>query len=172
MRADYRVTPFLAWVFSLVVLAACTTAIGMLVHDTAQHLAADDQPATVTEVGGTGGRVSSNDRRQEQSVSFQLADGTQHAASAEQRWFWRPSAGDTVHVHETSPGEWEISEAFSWPGTLGWIALLLLPWLVALAKIWEWAEKRFRPEAHAAKERRHRDKMRRLRRARSAADRT
>ena len=161
MRASYRVTPLLAWVFSLVVLAACTVALGMLVSDTARHVTADDQPATVTDVGGTSPRISNNDRRRARSISFRLEDGTEHAASAEQRLFWWPSPGDTVHVHETSPGDWEISEEFSWLGTMGWIIALLVPWLVALAKVWEWAEKKLRPERFAEKERESRERVRR-----------
>ncbi|MDR7251990.1 hypothetical protein J2X46_000966 [Nocardioides sp. BE266] len=160
MRASYRVTPLLAWVFSLVVLAASTVLLGFFVRDTVRHVTADDQPAVVTDVGGTSPRVSNNDRRRERSISFRLEDGTEHAASAEQRWFWSPSPGDTVHVHETSPDSWEISEEFSWIGTLGWIAALLVPWLVALAKIWEWTARKRNPERFAEKERQAKERVR------------
>ena len=167
MRATYRVTPFLAWVFSLVILTGSGILLGFVVRDTVRHVTADDQPAVVTEVGGTSSRISNNDRRRARSISFRLEDGTEHAASAEQRWFWWPSPGDTVHVHETSPDDWEISEEFSWIGTLGWIAALLLPWVVAVLKVWEWGEKKLRPERWAAKQREERE-QRRLARKRRA----
>jgi hypothetical protein len=160
MRATYRVTPFLAWVFSLVVLAACATALGMLVRDTARHVTADDQPATITDVGRTMPRISPNHRRQARTISFRLADDSEHAAAARTRWLWWPSPGDTVHVHETSADRWEISEEFSWVGVVGWSVALLLPWLVALAKVWEWAEKKLRPERFAEKERLARQRVR------------
>ena len=172
MRASYRVTPFLAWVFSLVVLAATGTLLGFLVRDTVRHVTADDQPATITDVGATSSRVSNNDRRRSRSISFRLEDGAEHAAAADTRWFWWPDEGDTVHVHEVSPGDWEISEEFSWLRTLGGGALLLLPWLVALAKVWEWGEKRLRPERWAEKERRERERRRERRRSRSTSGRT
>ncbi len=161
MRADYRVTPLLAWLCSLVILAGSGVLLGLGVRDTVRHVTADDQPATVIEVGGTGSRISNNDRRRSRSISFRLEDGAEHAAAAESRWFWWPSPGDTVHVHETSPGDWEISEEFSWLRVLGFGVLFLLPWLVALAKVWEWAEKTWRPERWAAKERESRQRVRR-----------
>jgi hypothetical protein len=167
MRAGYRVTPFLAWLFSLVILTGSGVLLGLTVRDTVRHVTADDQPATITDVGDTTSRISTNNRRQARTITFRLADGTEHAASARKRWFWWPAPGDTIHVHQDGPDSWEISEEFSWVRTLGFTGLLLLPWLVALAKVWEWAEKRYRPEKHAEKERRHREKMRRIRDARS-----
>jgi hypothetical protein len=160
MRATYRVTPLLAWVFSLVILAGSGVMLGFVVRDTVRHVTADDQPAVVTDVGGTGSRISNNDRRRARSISFRLEDGTEHAASAEQRWFWWPSPGETVHVHETSPDNWEISEEFSWIGTVGWTAALLLPWVVAALKVWEWAARKRNPERFAQKERASKERVR------------
>ena len=140
MRATYRVTPLLAWVFSVIILAGSGVLLGLGVRDTVRHVTADDQPATITEVGGTGSRVTNNDRRRSHSIGFRLEDGSEHAHAAEGRWFWWPGPGDTVHVHESSPGDWEISEEFSWLRTLGYGVLLLLPWVVALFAAWEWAE--------------------------------
>ncbi|NYE35966.1 hypothetical protein F4692_001070 [Nocardioides cavernae] len=161
MRTDRRATPLLVWVLSLVVLAGCGVMLALGARDTVRHVTADDQPATITEVGGTGSRVSTNDRRRSRSIGFRLEDGSEHAAAAEGRWFWWPSPGDTIHVHRTSSGDWEISEEFSWLRTLGYGALFLLPWLVALLKAWEWAQRRWRPEQWAAKERESRDRVRR-----------
>lgn len=166
MRATYRVTPLLAWIFSIVVLAGSGVLLGLGVRDTVQHLTADDQPATVTEVGGTSSRTSTNDRRRSRSISFRLEDGSEHAAAADSRWFWWPSEGDTIHVHETAPDDWTISEEFSWVRTIGYGVLLLLPWLFALLKAWEWAEKTWRPEQYAAKQRDARQKTRERRLAR------
>ena len=69
--------------------------------------------------------------------------------------------GRTVHVHESSPGDWEISEEFSWLRTLGYGVLLLLPWVVALVKAWEWTQKTWRPEQFAASEREAQQRVRR-----------
>ena len=166
MRATYRVTPLLAWAFSLVVLAASATLLAWFAKETVQHVTADDQPAVVTDVSGTASRSMTGRQRDGRTISFQLEDGSEHSASARSRWLWRPSDGDTVHVHETSPGDWEITEEFSWPRTLGFSALLLLPWVVALLKAWEWAEKTWRPERWEAKERASRQEARKRRAAR------
>jgi hypothetical protein len=160
MRASYRVTPLLAWLFSLVILVGSGVLLGLTVRDTVRHVSADDQPATITEVGDTTSRISSNNRRRARTISFRLSDGSEHASAARKRWFWWPEEGDTVHVHETSSGRWEISEEFSWVRSIGWSVVLLLPWLVALAKVWEWAEKKLRPERFAEKERQADERVR------------
>ena len=161
MRATYRVTPLLAWLFSLAVLAASATLLAWFGTGAVQHVTADDQPATITEISGTASRSGPGRQRGERTIAFRLDDGTDHAASARSRWFWWPDEGDTVHVHETSSGDWEISEEFSWVRTLGYSAFLLLPWVVAFFKVWEWAEKTWRPERWAAKEREARQRVRR-----------
>lgn len=161
MRATYRITPLLAWVFSLAVLAGSAALLGWFADGAVQHVTADDQPATITEVSGTASRSGVGRQRGERTIYFRLDEGTEHAASARSRWFWWPDAGDTVHVHETSPGDWEISEEFSWVGTLGFGAMLLLPWVVAFFKAWEWAERTWRPEQWAAKEQKARQQVRR-----------
>ena len=166
MRASYRVTPLLATLFSVAILAASGVLLGFVVRDTVRHVTADDQPAQVTDVSGTASRSMTGRRRNGRSIAFRLDDGSEHAASARSRWWWRPDEGDTVHVHETSPDDWEISEAFSWPATVGYTVALLLPWIVAMLKVWEWIEKTYRPERWAARERAAREKARRRRLAR------
>lgn len=53
-----------------------------------------------------------------------------------------------------------VSEDFSWLRTLGSSALLSLPWLFALLKAWEWAERSVWPERWEAKKRQERDRRR------------
>ena len=106
--------------------------LGWFTLGAVDHVTADDQPATITDVSGTGSRSMTGKHRDRRTISFRLEDGTEHAAAAADRWFWWPDEGDTIHVHETSPDEWRISEEFSWLRTIGASALLLLPWLFAL----------------------------------------
>ncbi|GAB3017756.1 hypothetical protein GCM10011376_01760 [Nocardioides flavus (ex Wang et al. 2016)] len=160
MSPNRRSDRLVIWVCSLAVLAGAGVLLGFTVRDVVRHVSADDQPATITAIGGTGSRVSTNDRRRSRSISFRLEDGSEHADAAEGRWFWWPDEGDTIHVHQVAPGDWEISEEFSWLRTLGFAALFLLPWVVALLKVWEWGQKRRHPERWAAKERESRDRVR------------
>jgi hypothetical protein len=161
MRASYRVTPLLAWVFVLVILAGSGVMLGFFVRDTVRHVSADDRPATVTDVAGTSARSISSNRRRERTVTFRLTDGTEHAALARNRLFWSPDEGDTVHVHRTSGDGWEISEEFSWLRHLGYIAMFAVPWVIAALKAWEWGGKKLRPERFAEKERASRERVRR-----------
>lgn len=159
MRADYRVTPWMAWVFSVLVLAFTGVLLADIARDTVAHVTADDQPATIVDIERVGARTGSGNRREE-LLTFELRDGTISSDQVEGRLLWWPSKGDTVHVHEVAPGDWEVSEDFSWLRAIGGGALLLLPWLVLLAKVWEWGEKTFFPERWAASQERERARRR------------
>ncbi|MBS2936318.1 hypothetical protein KDN32_01005 [Nocardioides sp. J2M5] len=166
MSPRRRSDSLVIWVCSIAVLVGSGVLLGFTVRDVVRHVGADDQPATVTEVGGTSSRISTNDRRRSRSISFRLEDGTEHAAAAEGRWFWHPDEGDTIHVFETAPDDWTISEEFSWLRTLGFTALFLLPWIFALLKAWEWVERTARPERWEARQREERDRRRLARKGR------
>lgn len=160
MRSSRRASPVVVWVCSVAVLAGSAVLLGWFAVGAVDHVTADDQPATITDVSGPGTRSVTGNNRDGRTISFRLEDGTEHAAAAESRWTWWPDEGDTIHVHETAPGEWRISEDFSWLRTLGFSALLSLPWLFALLKAWEWVERRVWPERWEARKREERDRRR------------
>ena len=160
MRTNRRSAPLIVWVCSLAVLAGSAALLGFTARDVVRHITADDQPATITDVSGTGGRSMTGKHRDRRTISFRLEDGSEHAAAAGDRWFWWPGEGDTIHVYDTAAGDWKIREEFSWPRTIGYTALLLLPWIFALLKAWEWADRKARPERRAARQRAEREQRR------------
>lgn len=159
MRANYRVTPWMAFTFSAVVLGICAYFLVDITRDTVAHVTADAQPATIVDIQSVGNRNGKGSSR-EKLMSFELRDGSAQSDEVRGRWLWWPSEGETIHVWEAAPGDWEVREDFSWVGTIGWTSALLIPWLIALAKVWEWAEKALFPERWAASQRRERERRR------------
>lgn len=160
MSRDRPTERLVIWVCSIAVLAGSAALLGWLTVGAVDHVTADDQPATITDVSRSGSRTMIGRHRRERSVSFRLEDGTEHADSIRSRWTWSPEEGDTIHVHRVADEDWEISEDFSWPATAGWAALALLPWLFVLLKAQEWTERTFRPERWAARQREERERRR------------
>ena len=166
MSRDRPTDRLLIWVCSVAVLAGSAALLGWLTVGAVDHVTAEDQPAVITDVSGSGSRTTIGRHRRERTISFRLEDGTQHADSVRSRWTWWPHEGDTIHVHQVSADDWEISEAFSWPATVGSAAFALLPWLFVLLKAEEWAERTFRPEKWAARQREERERGRLARKGR------
>lgn len=166
MSRNRRSDRLVIWVCSLAVLAGSAALLGWFAVGAVDHVTADDRPATITDVSGPGTRTPTGNNRDGRTISFRLEDGSEHAAATESRWFWWPDEGDTIHVHETSAGDWTVSEDFSWLRTLGFSAVLLLPWIFALLKAWEWVERTARPERWEAKQREERDRRRLARKGR------
>ena len=154
------------WVCSIAVLTGSAALLGWLAVGAVDHVRADDQSATITDISSPGTRSVTGNKRDGRTISFSLEDGSEHAAATESRWSWWPDEGDTIHVHETAPDDWTIREDFSWLRALGYSALLLLPWIFALLKAWEWGEQRLRPERWAAKQRAERERRRLARKGR------
>lgn len=166
MSPNRRSDRLVIWVCSIAVLVGSAVLLGWLAVGAVDHVTADDQPATITDISGPDSRSMTGNNRDGRTVSFRLEDGSEHAAATESRWSWWPDEGDTIHVHETSPGDWAVSEDFSWLRTLGSSALVLLPWLVALLKAWEWVERTARPERWEARQREERARRRLARKRR------
>lgn len=122
---------------SILVLMFSAGMLTWLGRETVRHVTADTRPATVVSVDSHPNPFQKRSRRRENTISFELADGTPHSSSARRRLLWHPSPGDRVHVYEHAPGRWSIHEAFSWPRTIFYALALLLPWLFLLLKVSE-----------------------------------